>query len=86
MRLLNYYMAEEIAIAPALVSSTVQIKNLTINWPVMSQSQWSDVLSHMINRLIVNFVWLQEKMLQMLNKKVEEVYRNCIGDNEANIR
>lgn len=39
MRLLNYYMAEEIAIAPALVSSTVQIKNLTINWPVMSQSQ-----------------------------------------------
>lgn len=27
----------------------------------------------------------QEKMLQMLNKKVEEVYRNCIGDNEANI-
>ena len=25
-------------------------------------------------------------MLQMLNKKVEEVYRNCIGDNEANIR
>lgn len=27
----------------------------------------------------------QEKMLQMLNKKVEEVYRHCIGDNEANI-
>ncbi|RMX58693.1 hypothetical protein pdam_00009492 [Pocillopora damicornis] len=27
----------------------------------------------------------QEKMLQTLNKKVEEVYRNCIGDNEANI-
>lgn len=27
----------------------------------------------------------QEKMLQMLNKKVEDVYRNCIGDNEANI-
>ena len=25
-------------------------------------------------------------MLQTLNKKVEEVYRNCIGDNEANIR
>ncbi|XP_021343991.1 cilia- and flagella-associated protein 100-like isoform X1 [Mizuhopecten yessoensis] len=27
----------------------------------------------------------QEKMLQALNKKVEEVYRSCIGDNEANI-
>ncbi|XP_019624893.1 PREDICTED: cilia- and flagella-associated protein 100-like isoform X4 [Branchiostoma belcheri] len=27
----------------------------------------------------------QEKMLQSLNKKVEEVYRACIGDNEANI-
>ena len=27
----------------------------------------------------------QEKMLQQLNKKVEEVYRSCIGDNEANI-
>jgi hypothetical protein len=25
-------------------------------------------------------------MLGALNKKVEEVYRNCIGDNEANIR
>ena len=25
-------------------------------------------------------------MLSQLNKKVEEVYRNCIGDNEANIR
>ena len=28
----------------------------------------------------------QEKMLEQLNKKVEEVYRCCIGDNEANIR
>lgn len=28
----------------------------------------------------------QEKMLIVLNKKVEEVYRSCIGDNEANIR
>ena len=28
----------------------------------------------------------QEKMLEQLNKKVEEVYRSCIGDNEANIR
>ena len=28
----------------------------------------------------------QEKMLSQLNKKVEEVYRSCIGDNEANIR
>jgi len=28
----------------------------------------------------------QEKMLSALNKKVEEVYRSCIGDNEANIR
>ena len=28
----------------------------------------------------------QEKMLAQLNKKVEEVYRSCIGDNEANIR
>ncbi|KAL3853111.1 hypothetical protein ACJMK2_016688 [Sinanodonta woodiana] len=27
----------------------------------------------------------QELMLQQLNKKVEEVYRSCIGDNEANI-
>ncbi|KAK3737753.1 hypothetical protein QZH41_017217, partial [Actinostola sp. cb2023] len=27
----------------------------------------------------------QEKMLAALNNKVEEVYRNCIGDNEANI-
>ncbi|XP_046840054.1 cilia- and flagella-associated protein 100-like isoform X2 [Xenia sp. Carnegie-2017] len=27
----------------------------------------------------------QEKMLKALNKKVEEVYRNTIGDNEANI-
>ncbi|KAL4227041.1 hypothetical protein ACF0H5_015017 [Mactra antiquata] len=27
----------------------------------------------------------QEKMLGQLNKKVEEVYRSCIGDNEANI-
>lgn len=27
----------------------------------------------------------QEKMLAQLNKKVEEVYRLCIGDNEANI-
>ncbi|XP_057297161.1 cilia- and flagella-associated protein 100-like [Hydractinia symbiolongicarpus] len=27
----------------------------------------------------------QEKMLLQLNKKVEEVYANCIGDNEANI-
>ena len=28
----------------------------------------------------------QEKMLAALNKKVEDVYRSCIGDNEANIR
>ena len=28
----------------------------------------------------------QEKMLAALNKKVELVYRSCIGDNEANIR
>jgi hypothetical protein len=28
----------------------------------------------------------QEEMLANLNKKVEEVYRSCIGDNEANIR
>lgn len=28
----------------------------------------------------------QEAMLDMLNAKVEEVYKNCIGDNEANIR
>ena len=28
----------------------------------------------------------QEKVLSALNKKVEEVYRSCIGDNEANIR
>lgn len=27
----------------------------------------------------------QEKQLTTLNKKVEEVYRNCIGDNEASI-
>ncbi|XP_066912759.1 cilia- and flagella-associated protein 100-like [Clytia hemisphaerica] len=27
----------------------------------------------------------QEKTLAQLNKKVEEVYRNCIGNNEANI-
>ncbi|XP_067683818.1 cilia- and flagella-associated protein 100-like [Haliotis asinina] len=27
----------------------------------------------------------QEKMLAALNKKVEDVYRSCIGDNEANI-
>ncbi|XP_074644117.1 cilia- and flagella-associated protein 100-like isoform X2 [Tubulanus polymorphus] len=27
----------------------------------------------------------QEKMLNELNQKVEEVYRSCIGDNEANI-
>jgi len=27
----------------------------------------------------------QEKMLEVLNEKVEEVYRSCIGDNEANI-
>ncbi|XP_025108512.1 cilia- and flagella-associated protein 100-like [Pomacea canaliculata] len=27
----------------------------------------------------------QEKSLQQLNQKVEEVYRSCIGDNEANI-
>lgn len=27
----------------------------------------------------------QEKMLAQLDKKVEEVYRQCIGDNEANI-
>lgn len=27
----------------------------------------------------------QEKMLELLNEKVEEVYRSCIGDNEANI-
>ena len=27
----------------------------------------------------------QEKILEMLNEKVEEVYRRCIGDNEANI-
>ncbi|KAK3102468.1 hypothetical protein FSP39_011574 [Pinctada imbricata] len=27
----------------------------------------------------------QQKMLDSLNKKVEEVYRSCIGDNEANI-
>ncbi|KAK7102985.1 cilia- and flagella-associated protein 100-like [Littorina saxatilis] len=27
----------------------------------------------------------QEKSLQSLNRKVEEVYRSCIGDNEANI-
>ena len=25
-------------------------------------------------------------MLSSLNKKVEDVYRSCIGDNEANIR
>ena len=28
----------------------------------------------------------QEKMLASLNRKVETVYRVCIGDNEANIR
>ena len=28
----------------------------------------------------------QEKMLGNLNRKVEDVYRSCIGDNEANIR
>lgn len=28
----------------------------------------------------------QEQRLAELNKKVEEVYRSCIGDNEANIR
>lgn len=28
----------------------------------------------------------QERMLEELNKKVEDVYRSCIGDNEANIR
>ena len=28
----------------------------------------------------------QEKMLASLNRKVEQVYRSCIGDNEANIR
>lgn len=28
----------------------------------------------------------QEKMLRDLNKKVSDVYRSCIGDNEANIR
>ena len=28
----------------------------------------------------------QEKMLANLNRKVEDVYRSCIGDNEANIR
>ena len=28
----------------------------------------------------------QEQYLNELNKKVEDVYRNCIGDNEANIR
>ncbi len=27
----------------------------------------------------------QELMLSALNKKVEDVYRSCIGDNEANI-
>lgn len=27
----------------------------------------------------------QERMLEELNKKVEDVYRSCIGDNEANI-
>ena len=27
----------------------------------------------------------QEQMLTALNKKVGEVYRNCIGENEANI-
>ncbi|KAL5014450.1 hypothetical protein ScPMuIL_008720 [Solemya velum] len=27
----------------------------------------------------------QEKMLSQLNRKVEDVYRSCIGDNEANI-
>ena len=36
--------------------------------------------------ILISFAALQEKMLQTLNKKVEEVYRNCIGDNEANIR
>ena len=36
--------------------------------------------------IFISFAALQEKMLQTLNKKVEEVYRNCIGDNEANIR
>lgn len=28
----------------------------------------------------------QEQHLNELNRKVEDVYRNCIGDNEANIR
>ena len=28
----------------------------------------------------------QERMLAALNKRVEGVYRVCIGDNEANIR
>lgn len=28
----------------------------------------------------------QEKMLQELNRKVEDVYKSCIGDNEAQIR
>ena len=27
----------------------------------------------------------QEKMLEVLKDKVEQVYRSCIGDNEANI-
>ena len=28
----------------------------------------------------------QEKMLAALKKNVEDVYRSCIGDNEANIK
>ena len=34
----------------------------------------------------VLIVLIQEAMLDTLNSKVEDVYGNCIGDNEANIR
>ena len=80
-------MTEKISNAKRVdLHCSAAVKELTISWPALSQSQRRNFFSFLINCFIVNCVSLQEKMLQMLNKKVEEVYRNCIGDNEANIR
>lgn len=34
---------------------------------------------------LINFLLCQESTLNALGQKVEEVYRNCIGDSEGNL-
>ena len=70
--------------------------------PIILQTNVSlSVTFHAIQRIMYMYLYIlcsrmfsygefkaedQERMLAALNKRVEGVYRVCIGDNEANIR